>query len=216
MENNGPKKGSGILSWDDDLDWETLGNDPWEEDYLENLEADAYLFGEVPYEIWRDCYGYPGYQISNKGRVWSEKLHRCLNINIGSHGYPCVNLYDEHGNHRSVCIHRLIGEHFRPRPAGRKKAKARIVRHLNDDKLDFRPENLEWGSYAENMKDAKRNGIRHSEKCILIRNIKTGEERWFPSVAEACKFIGINKTGLTTLNKSGKRIHKGYEVMALE
>jgi hypothetical protein len=50
-------------------------------------------------------------------------------------------------------VHKPICEAFNG-PA----SPGQVCRHLNDDKTDFRPKNLAWGSQMDNMADAKRNG----------------------------------------------------------
>lgn len=56
---------------------------------------------------------------------------------------------------RARSIHSLVCEAFNgpPKPG-------QVCRHLNDDKPDIRPENLAWGSHADNTADAMRNGCR--------------------------------------------------------
>lgn len=50
-------------------------------------------------------------------------------------------------------IHQLVLEHFvGPRPPGE------VGRHLNDNRLDNRVENLAWGSLSDNTQDLLRNG----------------------------------------------------------
>jgi hypothetical protein len=70
---------------------------------------------------------------------------------------------------RPVRFHRLICEAFHgPAPEGRN-----VVRHLDGDRLNNRPENLAWGTYAENSAD-----------CVRLGEIKTGDES--PSTKSVC------------------------------
>ncbi|WP_434404756.1 HNH endonuclease signature motif containing protein [Sphingobium sp. DN12] len=56
---------------------------------------------------------------------------------------------------RLYLVHRLACRAFHgPAPAGKP-----LVLHWNDVKDDNRADNLRWGNAAENMADAKRNGI---------------------------------------------------------
>ncbi len=54
---------------------------------------------------------------------------------------------------KKVYVHRLMLYAFRGPPK-----EGQISRHLNDDRFDNRIANLRWGTPAENMSDAKRNG----------------------------------------------------------
>lgn len=44
----------------------------------DNIYIDDYYLDEE----WRHIQGYPGYMISNKGRVWSSKTNKILNKQI--------------------------------------------------------------------------------------------------------------------------------------
>lgn len=124
---------------------------------------------ETSAEEWRPVYGYESfYAVSSHGRVrslnrevWTRNGHfrkyegRLLTTQIDTSGRPVVTL-SRNGTVRMprVCV--LVAEAFHgPRPAGL------MVRHLNDIKTDNRPENLAWGTMAENGADYVRNGFHH-------------------------------------------------------
>ena len=54
---------------------------------------------------------------------------------------------------KTFLVHREMAKAFIPNPNN-----LPLVRHLNDDKLDNRLENLAWGTWSDNMADALRNG----------------------------------------------------------
>jgi len=58
-------------------------------------------------------------------------------------------------------LHRLVAEHFLPKPEG-----CDYVNHINGDRHDNRAANLEWVTQSENMKHAYRTGLKsnHAEK----------------------------------------------------
>jgi len=60
---------------------------------------------------------------------------------ISNSGYRLVSL----GN-RSHCVHCLVAEAFIPNPENKN-----TVNHKDGDKLNNRPENLEWATYSENL-----------------------------------------------------------------
>lgn len=86
-------------------------------------------------EIWKDAPGFPGYQVSNAGRVRSfERILVPDNVK----GYYRVRLYRK-GRVSRVYIHRLVASAFVPNPAGLPQ-----INHKNEIKTDNRPDNLEW------------------------------------------------------------------------
>lgn len=98
--------------------------------------------------------GWPGYYITRDGRVfstrgrWKAVVHE-LKPRI-DHGYLAVNL----SGARNTRVHRLllmtfVGPPLTPKHEGR---------HLNDVRTDNRISNLAWGTHAENLADAVRNG----------------------------------------------------------
>lgn len=121
-------------------------------------------------ETWLPMRGHNGYEISNLARVRS--LDRIIMRSNGSRQFwkgqllkPAVftdQRRDVARSYRRVRLEDrkwygiavLMLETFvRPRPYPKAQA-----RHLNDDSLDDRLENLAWGSQSQNWDDAKRNG----------------------------------------------------------
>jgi hypothetical protein len=100
--------------------------------------------------------GFPGYQITTDGRVWSEpnRLHNgtWIKNNINSMGYPQISLC-KNGKVFSCAIHRILLEtYIGPCPKGL------VCRHLNGDPQDNRLENLCWGTRSANNYDAVKHG----------------------------------------------------------
>lgn len=86
-------------------------------------------------EIWKDAPGFPGYQVSNAGRVRS--FYRVLAPDSVK-GYYRVRLY-RNGRVYRIFIHRLVAMAFVPNPDGLPQ-----INHKNEIKIDNRAENLEW------------------------------------------------------------------------
>lgn len=113
-------------------------------------------------ETWKPYPGDTRYEVSDCGRVRSLRPWRSwpagrLMVPTPVH---CGHLRVKAGVPlRAVFVHRMVLEAFvGPCPAGHE------ARHLNDDPTDNRLENLAWGTRAENLADAVRNGREYSPK----------------------------------------------------
>ena len=97
-------------------------------------------------EIFKDIKGYPGYQISNLGRVWSCKQRgRYMKPSPNNRGYLQINLIAANGKRKKELIHRLVALHFIDNPDNKPE-----VNHINHIRDDNRVENLEWVTKSEN------------------------------------------------------------------
>jgi len=108
-------------------------------------------------EIWKDIAGFPNYQVSNLGRIYSSKSNIFLRQSPTNGGYLKVCIYNEDKVkdsyvHRLVCLAFLINPKNKP-----------TVNHINSIRDDNRLTNLEWNSYSENQKHAFRVGLQNSQ-----------------------------------------------------
>lgn len=121
--------------------------------------------------LCRPILGYPGYSITQDGRVWSDKTHRFL-AGAKKCGYRIVLLRKE-GKPHFKRVHRLVLETFvGPCPEEME------CRHLNGRRADNRLENLVWGTRSENTKDAVRHGTladnrRRVLTAALVRRMQS-------------------------------------------
>ncbi|OGC47693.1 hypothetical protein A2886_02865 [candidate division WWE3 bacterium RIFCSPHIGHO2_01_FULL_42_13] len=103
-------------------------------------------------EEWRDILGFPGYKISNLGRVQGIRvpiLKRLYSIRGGE--YPFVDLRgrDAEGNlkRKISLIHILVAEAFLgPRPKGT------LVHHKDHKRENACVSNLEYVTHVENSR----------------------------------------------------------------
>ena len=132
---------------------------------------------------YRPIPGFPGYRIGSDGSMWTCKNSRYplrstwrrMYFKPDQGGYYTVSLWRNNAR-TNKRLHVLVLECFVcPRPLGM------LALHKNDSPLDNRLENLYWGTYAENGRDATRNarcriGISHpqckvpEETAHLIRS----------------------------------------------
>lgn len=139
-------------------------------------------------ETWGPVVGYEGaYEINRLGTVRSvdrvsgvdgRRLHgKVISQRVGRKGYPECWV-SKNGRTKHLKIHIALLEAFvGPRPSASHQA-----RHLNDDRLDFRLENLAWGTRSENNLDRVRNGIHHySKRKECSRGHKLVEWNLYPA-----------------------------------
>lgn len=115
-------------------------------------------------EEWRAVPGQEQYLVSSEGRV-----ARLMKVDPPSRRYVRINVRDVAGKMRTYLAHVWVLEAFvGPRPVGA------LARHLNDDPLDNRLENLSWGTPTENITDAFVNGGRKLKTACPLGHPITG------------------------------------------
>ena len=145
-------------------------------------------------ETWRPVVGYEGYyEGSSHGRVRSldreiltshgrKRFYRGQPIRqLVIHYYARIGL-TKNGVTTKWCVHRLVCEAFHcPKPF----AEA-VVRHLNGKHTDNRPENLTWGTRAENSADMVRHGNAYwGNQTQCIRGHDFSEKNTYRYVSPA-------------------------------
>ena len=102
-------------------------------------------------EEWASIEGYPNYQVSSHGRVWSDFTSRLLQASTSNRGiYVQVALSDGQRK-KYIYVHRLVAESF---VSGRSALKE-VVDHKDGNGVNNHKDNLEWVSQKENLRRAK-------------------------------------------------------------
>lgn len=108
-------------------------------------------------EEWRAVVGYEEqYEVSSHGRV-RNKRGDVLTQRFNEWGYRKVGLFRRGEGQKTHSVHRLVAMAWHPVIEGRT-----FVNHLNSDKTDNRPENLEWIDRHDNMEHAMNAGRAHA------------------------------------------------------
>ena len=96
-------------------------------------------------EMFKDIKGYPGYQISNLGRVWSSKSQKYLAGVPNNAGYLQVKMIAANGKRKNELIHRLVALHFVDNPDNKPE-----VDHIDRNRQNNNSDNLRWLTKSEN------------------------------------------------------------------
>lgn len=100
-------------------------------------------------EVFVEVEGFSNrYEISNRGRLWSNIRNKYLGSKDKKTGYIHATLTTGEGEIVSTSIHRLVGEAFIPNDDPENKTE---INHKNYRRYDNRVENLEWVSRQENI-----------------------------------------------------------------
>lgn len=171
-------------------------------------------------EIWKDIYGFDGYQVSNLGNVrsfWKRKHYptgygtywylsnkpRIMAASDDGNGYLKLMLYNRNDGKR-YCrkVHKLVADAFIPLPNEVEDWTVDHIRSGRDGKLDNSVDNLRWVTRRENIQKAYRDGmcderIRRQDKDIVAIDLWTGEECYFSSIQEAADILRIDRTAIS-------------------
>ncbi len=132
-----------------------------------------------------------------------------VRVYINRNGYKEVGVFRS-GKAKKLMIHRLLAMVFIPN-----KKNYPLVRHLNDNKLDNRIENLKWGTKKDNAQDAIRNGTfaySHRNHTVHIRSILVLDTQtgiFYDSIKDAAIAKNIKKRTLAAKLKGDYKNNTG-------
>lgn len=160
-------------------------------------------------ENWQDIPGFPGYQISDQGRLRSFLYSKVRGaappegrILVGGHdrdGYRRAVLCADDGKIRkSLKISHLVAAAFiGPRP------RRSVVRHMNGDHTDDRAANLRYGTQRQNIGDKVEHGTMargegHGSARLTeidVRAIRASTEKLAPLAAR----YGVSQSTISAI-----------------
>lgn len=170
-------------------------------------------------EEWRDIEGFPGYQVSNLGKIKGVRKNELTpSYNKGKIRYPKVTL-TRSGEHIDKRVNRLVATAFIPNPNNEP-----LVMHLDNNPKNNRVDNLAWGSYSENLKycwdcdrhpqtltdDAREKAYAKRRTAIIAINCKTGSKQEFISQHAASRALGVSQQHIWGVLNGHRKSTGGY------
>lgn len=160
-------------------------------------------------EKWENIKGYKDvYQVSTYGRVRSFRTGKPLIMaqTAGTWGYFVVNI-----NKTPRLVHRLIAETYLPNPDNKPE-----VNHINGDKLDNLPTNLEWVTSSENSLHAVEIGLneytRSKRRKVAQYDLEGTFIREYESISAVARAFGKKgqHTNVRKVCEGRRKSFQGY------
>lgn len=109
------------------------------------------------------------------GKLILEKTGEPAKISLARAGYASA---------KSELVHRLVADALIHNSDPEKYIQ---INHVDGNKLNFAPKNLEWVTARENIVHACETGLIKNAGAILVKTVKTGEIRRFYSMQECAR-----------------------------
>jgi hypothetical protein len=99
-------------------------------------------------EVWKPVTGNftQPYEVSSEGRIRNARTGKVLKPSPSVKGYPQIGLAIA-GRTRCIVLHKLIARAFHG-----ERGSGLEVNHIDGDKWNSRPDNLEWVTHLENVR----------------------------------------------------------------
>lgn len=162
-------------------------------------------------EIFKECNFYPGYHISNMGRIYSERTQKFLKPGISGiikknkterDGYKFVCVKNLQGKFVIRYIHRLVAENFIEQ-----EDYSLWVNHKNKNRRNNELSNLEFVK-------PKMNIDLSISIPVKVKNINTEEEILFISISAASRFLGMTYCSIYKALLKSKFVNN-YEIIKI-
>ena len=157
---------------------------------------------DLPGETWRECPGYPGYRVSDMGRIaYGDVL---LTQTVNGRGYMQVKMWNRSGERRSERVHRFVAICFLDNPEGKPE-----VNHKNGRKSDNWKDNLEWSTGRENVQHAVQNGLVQRRKGASHHMAKHPEA----TIRQACQMLADGSSTSEVAEATGLKRAYVYSIL---
>lgn len=163
------------------------------------MDKSAFDYNITPIEgeVWKECLGFSGYFVSNKGRVkhYSERYkssHLLKSQPNKNSGRLYISMTSDSGKPKNIILARLVAKTFCDGWSEEKNT----VNHIDGDINNNCADNLEWVSRADNnlhaYRSLHRNVVNH--RTYKFKKIIYKSKYEFKTVTAFAKFIGKSET----------------------
>lgn len=147
----------------------------------------------IDVEWWQPVRSFPGYLVSNMGRIMNAHTKRVLKPTYNSSGYLTVNLSngnltEEHGYKRkTLCVHCAVAEAFLTKP---KSSEPLVVHHLDWRRQNNRADNLMYVTAAQHQKiHGVTEQIKEAKSQMFVGIDENGKNHKWRSREEARQYF---------------------------
>lgn len=154
---------------------------------------------------WYHIPGFSKYAI-NKQTLEIMDVNNNTFIYIPRNTYLRAMVTTDAGTKRYFQHHRLVALTFLRYPAN---ADSLLVNHLDGDKHNNYPDNLEWTDYSGNIIHAFKTGLRGDNIRVKVRDVETGEVKEYYSCTECGNAHNVTETTITNRIKNDYYIYDG-------
>lgn len=150
------------------------------------------------------------YYICDDYTVINKNTNQIKKVTITKRGYPIVTLqlkYDSSKNLK-VPMHKIIALAFI------KNEPYELIEHINDNKLDYRVENLKFSNRMANAQTAKKFGAYNKVESIYKIKCLSGEEK-IGTIKELAKQLNAPRITLYDIYYNN-RVSKKYNIKSIE
>lgn len=127
--------------------------------------------------------------INAKGQVIDMKHKLCYLRATGRYVYPAINVF----GHGTVFFHRLVCLAFHECPGNPDDFH---VNHIDGNKENWHPSNLEWMTPSENAFHAYKTGLRTDNTPVVVKDLRDDSTETFYSLSEAARELKVNAEAL--------------------
>lgn len=159
-------------------------------------------------EVWSEMRRFPGYLISNLGRVWNKKRERVMSPSLNNYGHLKISLYDAYGIRRTFFVATLVGEAFVEAPdrrCNRIMILNGVLASVSYWNLAWRPKWFVWQYYRQ---------LRTSQhifyKNLPVRDLTHAKE--YESIIKAGMDQGLLYDDIWRSTSTGDVIYPNHSV----
>ena len=167
--------------------------------------------------------GFPDYQITSHGRVFSLKYGKMRELKPckDKDGYMRLSLY-KNGKEYKKTVHRLVALAFIPNPENKNE-----INHIDENKTNNHVSNLEWCTNKENINhgtrneragkaiskttsDGRRKGSKHNNARAVIGFKINGCDIKYYKYMRECEKDGFSHGNISSCCNGRLKSTKGY------